>query len=59
MINIILLSIFLYILFSSICGALSIYISGEKGLSMKKGFLLGFFLNIIGIMIVTLTKEKK
>ena len=56
MVQMIVFFIFVYLLLSSFLGALGSYISNEKGLDIKKGFLLGFLFNIFGITWLSLKK---
>lgn len=56
MTQLIIFFIFVYLLFSSFLGALGSYISNEKGLNVKKGFLLGFSFNIFGLIWLALKK---
>ena len=50
-----------YALGATLTGLIGLYIAKEKNRSQTEGFLFGFFLSIIGVIIVALlpTKKKK
>lgn len=57
MANLIIMFTFIGLLVSVLTGAAGMYIAGEKGQSTKKGFILGFFGSIIGIIIISFAPQ--
>lgn len=57
MANLVLFITFASLLALIVSGGLAMYVAGEKGISTTKGFLIGFFLPIVGIVYVALLKS--
>jgi LytS/YehU family sensor histidine kinase len=47
-----------YLLLSIATGLIGSYLSKEKGRSVTIGFLLGFFFNLIGLLVIAIVHSK-
>lgn len=53
------MDIYSILIVAVIMGAIGAYVSERKGRKHREGFLMGFFLGIIGVLIVLLLPKKK